>query len=163
MHNCEKLIASIEKVIKPTPIEFQCYDGGSCHKLWKDLDANWRCPACGRCKYQILRYKGGSPTYNGNPEVASNLIAPLARHHDHSRERNVDTGKTRFKEAIICQDCNSADAAVKTQLGLPQDFSFSPNEIGDFVLGIPHGTVSIDFYRAWQIWCEHEYGRSANL
>jgi rubredoxin len=159
MHNYEKLIVSIEKVIKPTPIEFQRYNGGSCHKLWNDLDESWVCPACGRSKYQILRYKGGSPIYNGNPEVASNLIAPLARHHDHSRERYADSGKARFKETVICQDCNSAEAAAKTQLKLPQNFSFSPNEIGEFVLGISHGTVSIDFYRAWQIWCEYEYGR----
>ena len=96
MRRFRKSISSTGNVKKPTPVEFRCYGGSAWHKLWNDLDENWRCPACGRSKYQLLRYKGGLPVYlDGNQRVASNLIAPLARHHDHS-QGYIDIGTGRF-------------------------------------------------------------------
>ena len=162
MRRFRKLIPSTGNVKKPTPVEFRCYRGGSWHNLWRNLDDNWRCPACGRSKYQLLRYKGGLPVYSdGNSGVASNLIAPLARHHDHS-QGYVEIGRGRFKETVICQDCNSAEGAARRMLNLPEDFSFSPTEIGQFVYGIPHGGVLIDFECAREIWEEYDAWKLTN-
>jgi hypothetical protein len=155
-------MSSAGKPKKPTFDEFRCYDGGSWHNLWRNLDDNWRCPACGRSKFQLLRYKGGLPVYSdGNTKVASNLIAPLARHHDHS-QGYVEVGGGRFMETVICQDCNSAEGTAKRKLGLPSDFSFSPTEIGQFVRGIPHGGVVIDFESAREIWEEYDVWKATN-
>jgi hypothetical protein len=146
MHHFRGLMTSLGRIRKPTPVEYRRYGGGSWQNLWRSLDDDWRCPACSRSKYQLLRYKG------------DNLIAPLARHHDHAQSY-VDIGKGRFKQTVICQDCNSADGAAKRKLNLPDDFSFSPAEIGQFVIGIPHAGVSIDFECAREIWDEYEIWR----
>lgn len=44
-----------------------------------------------------------------------------------------------FAPEIICEQCNSADGTVKRHLALPDSFTFSPIEIGQFVISTPHG------------------------
>lgn len=61
----------------------------------------------------------------------------MTNHHCH--------GRGRFPETLICGDCNSADGAAKRKLKLPENWSFSPQEIAQFVRGTPHAAVDIDF------------------
>lgn len=69
----------------------------------------------------------------------------LTRHHCH--------GAGRFPPTLICGDCNSADGAAKRKLGLPEDWSFSPEEIARFVAAAPHsGVTRIDFDEALRIY-----------
>lgn len=44
----------------------------------------------------------------------------------------------RFPVTLICCDCNMADARAKVKLALPGNFSFSPEEIAQFVQCDPH-------------------------
>jgi hypothetical protein len=100
----------------------------------------------------------------------------LQRHHDHAADYWHDRGgglswreferqggrtaRARFPDTIVCDLCNSADGAVKTVLGLPEQFSFAPAEIRSFVRATPHANRIIDFGRAQQgfddLWTRHE-------
>ena len=111
----------------PSDKEYKAYDGGHCHRLWYALPETWQCPGCHRNKRDILRWtrrKVSGKTWDG-------WIAPLCKHHDHS-------GSDRFPETVICQDCNSVDGAVKRRLRLPDDWSFSPEEIRQFISPLPN-------------------------
>lgn len=70
-------------------------------------------------------------------------VAALHRHHDHS-EGYFRQKAGRFPETVICSSCNSADGAAKRQLKLPKNFSFSPGEIGTFVIATPHEGHAVD-------------------
>jgi hypothetical protein len=78
-------------------------------------------------------------------------MAGLHTHHDHS-QGYVDIGRGRFAEIVICDQCNAADGQAKWRLGLPQDFSFTPSEIRQFVTAEPHGKHKIDYERARSIY-----------
>ena len=133
---------------KPTQLEFLEYDGAHCFQLWKILPAEWRCPGCDRSKFEVLRWTkryfklgvGKCPAYMG-------WMAGLHRHHDHA-QGYVDQGLGRFPETVICDQCNSSDGTAKRRLSLPQNFSFSPSEIREFITATPHGRHSLDLQRA---------------
>lgn len=109
----------------PSDKEYRSYDGGHCKHLWHDLSEEWQCPGCNRSKREILRWR--ERNVNGN--TFNGWIAPLCKHHDHS---SLD----RFHETVICGDCNSVDGAIKRKLRLPESWSFSPNEIRQFITPI---------------------------
>jgi hypothetical protein len=76
--------------------------------------------------------------------------AGLHRHHDHANDafrygRSEPFVAVRFAEAVICEQCNSADGTAKRKLGLPSTFSFSPAEISQFVRPTPHGFHEINY------------------
>lgn len=101
-----------------------------------DTPADWRCRPCLRSKPEIARVDK-----NGR------LLCQIVLHHDHFDQyvpddvrkglRNVSftaevAGRdhlTRFLPELICQDCNTADAAAKKIVGAPSVFSFAPHEI----------------------------------
>ncbi len=71
----------------------------------------------------------------------------LTRHHCHA------DGPNRFPTTLTCGDCNSADGAAKRRLGLPEKWSFAPNEIRQFVSVKPHsGKTTIDYQIAQAIY-----------
>ena len=81
-------------------------------------------------------------------------VAGLHAHHDH----NVHYGESeRFPKTIICEQCNSADGAVKRKFKLPECFSFSHDEIGKFVTATPNGWHCIDYDLALHIYNRLEY------
>lgn len=126
---------------KPNDQEYLEYDGGNCSVIWKSLDDNWKCPSCKRTKREVMRWgkrKQSGRTFEG-------WIAGFHKHHDHS-------GHKRFSKTIICALCNSADGNAKAKLGLPANFSFSPEDIGLFVTPTPYGKHKIDFEKAKNIY-----------
>lgn len=126
----------------PTFEQFRSHDGLHYKHLWREVGDNWNCPSCKRSKYEVMRWAKRFPN---NPNAFWDWVAPLHRHHDHSAQR-------RFPMTIICDQCNSSDGAVKRKLKLPGGFSFSPQEIGRFVMGTPHGRHKIDYEVAKKIY-----------
>lgn len=79
-------------------------------------------------------------------------MAGLHRHHDHSTGDAIDLGQGRFPGTVICDQCNAADGLAKRKLGLPSDFSFSPTEIGRFIIATPYGKHKIDYDKARSVY-----------
>jgi hypothetical protein len=139
----------------PTYEDYLNYDGAHCHKLWKQLDDFWTCPACARSKYQIMRWtKRFINHYDGTKTSYFGWMAGLHGHHDHGTHKNGYTAPARFEATIICDQCNSSDGIAKRNLDLPKDFSFSPSEISAFVASRPHGRHKLDLNRARELY-EH--------
>jgi len=122
-------------------------------RLWQGITEEWRCPGCARSRRQIMRWTtryflkgvGKVPGYKG-------WMAGLHRHHDHgSPPYSVDG---RFPETVVCDQCNAADGAVRRELGLPQEFSFAPQEIARFVTSTPHGRHKVNLAIAAEIFYE---------
>ena len=132
----------------PTQADYEEFDGGHCHQLWKATREDWRCPGCGRSKFELLRWTKRTPASHAadrTPYWA--WLAILQRHHDHSLGA-FDPGNPRmprrFPETVICGQCNGADGSAKRLLGLPCGWSFSPAEIAQFVTAQPHAPHRID-------------------
>lgn len=139
------------------------------NEAWAKTSLVWHCPACGREKIDIAR------------KTASGVVlCQLERHHDHLgdlaarilrenacqdvpdqllRQRKLACVAVlplveRFAETLVCMDCNAADAAMKKDLGscVDHNFSFSPSEIGQFVVAQPNAPHERDVERGKQIW-----------
>lgn len=105
-----------------------------------ETHSEWRCRPCMRTKSEIARLDK-----NGR------LLCQIVLHHDHFDEYVPDdlrkslrsigfaaesAGRDhliRFLPELICQDCNTADAAAKRVVGAPNVFSFAPHEIALFI------------------------------
>lgn len=147
---------------------------------WALVEPDWRCPSCGRIKNEILRLsKRGM------------LLAKLELHHDHMRDEvwpraeqifGVDWRETsapgatdvldpiqdlvsRFREALVCSECNAADGKVKAKFRTEIDprFTFTAQEIGRFVEARPHADHGLDYDVARSIWREQERGHLARI
>lgn len=145
-------------VIVPTVEEFldQCHYNYTLQALRNDWH-NWRCPACGRSPFQIMR-RGRDGRWRQT----------LHYHHDHGFVAEsaksfafdaacwaVSEGRKalwRFEPEHICWQCNLADAAVKRIHKLPKDFSFAPAEIALFISAHPHDAHSINTSDADQLY-----------
>jgi hypothetical protein len=132
-HNRERRI--------PTQAEMLAFDGAHCHKLYTALCADWRCPGCGRSKYELIRW---TMLFPHHPDKHPGWAAGLHMHHDHG------AAPRRFDDTLMCEQCNSADKDAKRELGLPKEFSFSPQEIKRFVIGTPHGRHLLNYAAAAQ-------------
>lgn len=132
----------------PTPEEFAAYKGAHCQQLWARVGPHWTCPSCRRSKFEILRWTMRFPR---TAEMFEDWMAALHEHHDHARSW-TGVGIVRFQPTVLCDQCNSADGAAKRRLRLPENFSFSPAEIGRFVVSTPHGKHVIDYDLADRIY-----------
>lgn len=138
--------------------------------LWAYTPTSWKCPACQRPKLEIAR-----PNKNGD------LMCRLVEHHDHMKdlllrkfqsisasmqhvladEAAEDFAKrsapmvSAYDNTVICNDCNNADAAAKKLVKTHFSFSFSPQEILEFVITFPNAEHRIDQVVATRIWEEN--------
>jgi hypothetical protein len=131
----------------PTVAEFQAFDGAHCKGIYNSLPAGWRCPGCGRSTYEILRWTLRFPK---SPNPFEGWAGGYHKHHDHATDRyryglSPDYVAARFEACVLCEQCNSADGAAKRRLALPAAFSFSPDEIRQFVAATPHGFHHVDY------------------
>lgn len=86
-------------------------------------------------------------------------LAAFHHHHDHGFDGDILFGTpARFEEVLICDHCNSADGTAKRKLRLPRTWSFSPQEIAEFVTPRPHDGHVIDYTKAYAV-----YLRSCDL
>ena len=116
------------------------------NSIWDGVSDDWHCPSCLRGKYEILRQRG------------DRKVGGLHRHHDHAVEwdnRN-QTEKVNFTETIICDQCNHAEGLIKKMYPnvIPEDFSFSPKQIKEFVKGKPNKKHRVNFIKALEVFFE---------
>lgn len=141
--------------------------GMDINRWWIYTDVSWACPSCNRKKPEIVRLN-----------QHGYLTGHLHEHHDHM-ENFVEQEFTRISEnkkhvvadllakrfvvrtafafsaydpTIICSDCNMADFKAKEIVNAPKEFSFSPAEIGGFVLTSPNKEHEIDPVKALETW-----------
>jgi hypothetical protein len=152
-----KLLISLIRKLRATDLGSVCG--------FFEVDVNWCCPSCHRQKQDIARVDK-----NGN------LLCALHWHHDHFGDFAHDklphyrdglkwkdaleydslrNSFVRFKETLICADCNVAEGAAKVGVPTPPGFSFTPFEISTFVVvkpNVPHGIdrnkVNVAFEKA---------------
>ena len=113
------------------------------NSLWESVSDEWMCPACDRSKQQILRKVDG--VWKGG----------LHKHHDHSvDDPDMYTDKVKFKEVLICDQCNHADGLVKKKFPgvLPDTFSFEPKHMKEFIIAKPNRSHNIKFMRALELY-----------
>lgn len=135
--------------------------------LWAYTATSWKCPACQRPKAEIAR-----PNKNGD------LMCRLVEHHDHMKDlllrkfQSISASMQRvladeaaedfakrsapmvsaYDNTVICNDCNNADAVAKKLVKAHPAFSFSPQEILEFVITVPYAEHRIDQAIATRIW-----------
>lgn len=124
----------------PTLEEYLSHTGLHYHQLWKQVGPSWYCISCRRSRYQIMRW---SKRFPGSPNAFMDWVAIINTHHDHAGDYPGCT--PRFPRTILCNQCNAADGAAKRLLQLPQNFSFSPEEIGQIVNAAPHAAHKLDY------------------
>ncbi len=138
---------------------------------WVATPTYWICPGCGREKSEIARL-------NTNGEIMCHLV----EHHDHmtdvlkrrfqeisiSREKviaNAEAEKfakrssmmiSAFENTIVCVDCNNADAVAKKIVKAHPDFSFSSQELRQFVNPTSNQPHQVIEKIAEKIWIESE-------
>jgi hypothetical protein len=123
----------------PTDAEFSAYLGEHCFALWRKVGPAWICPGCGRNKRQITRWTKRAPRPRARTiDPVMGWMAGLCTHHCHSSP--VWKWQGRFEPVVICDHCNSADAQAKLALKLPDNFSFSADEIRQFIVAAPHAS-----------------------
>jgi hypothetical protein len=134
---------------------------------WVMTAQDWTCLGCGRNKVDIART-------NNQGEA----MCHLHEHHDHMKEvlerRFNEFAVARaevvadevcksfasrsaamiiaYESTVVCADCNNADTVAKRLVGTPDDFSFSPQEIRQFVISAPNRTHEVDETTARMIW-----------
>lgn len=133
---------------KPTHDDFHQHDGLHYHQLWNSIDELWCCPACGRSKFDIMKWTKRFPN---SPNSFMGWVAALHKHHDHSVSL-LGGRNPRFPETLICGQCNAADGTAKRILKLPSNFSYSPQEIRLFVQATPHKKHTINLDAALKIY-----------
>ncbi len=142
-------------------------NGAHLNKWWVMTPVEWECPCCLRKKTEIVRL-------NKN----NYLICQLHEHHDHMKEvvkslfeefstkkRTVVADelsekfavKTAFSlsaydNTVVCFDCNKSDSDAKKIVGAHRYFSFSPKEIGEFILVHSNREHEIDEKAAREVW-----------
>jgi hypothetical protein len=139
----------------PTPAETAAFDGLHCHKVYREAVAqNWRCPCCQRSAHDLIRWteiRGPSWRARYADEYGMGFTIGFANHHCH--------GHGRFLTTRICGDCNWADGAAKRKLKLAESWSFSVEEIAQFITVVPHsGKTTINYKRAQEIYDASQTG-----
>lgn len=137
---------------------------------WAQTISVWTCPCCRRQKADIARMSESGV-----------LLCRLEGHHDHlvdyiqasfgsKNPKREDDGEhnhsisnaltsliglaSRFEEALLCTDCNTAEGTAKNRLGTSIDprFSFTPTEIARFIQVRPNRQHDVDIGVARDIW-----------
>jgi hypothetical protein len=148
----------------PTIDDYRAFDGAHAPQKWNGHTDEWRCPACQRTKFELLRWTKRTPSTA--PAPFESWLAVLVEHHDHGSDRfgydehgmSFPKGPERFAPSIICDQCNAADGLAKRRHKLPESWSFSPEEIGEFVTATPHARHVIDYPHALKIYERDLFG-----
>jgi rubredoxin len=139
----------------PTDEEYRSFTGNHCFRIWRELSDNWRCPICDRTKRENMRWTKTQWKDGRQVGFHMNWFAEFNRHHDHGADIGFEyvEEKARFDIIIICDLCNKADGLAKRVLKLPENFSFGPNEIKEFIKAKPHTkSHEIDYEKAKEVY-----------
>jgi rubredoxin len=139
--------------------------------FWIRTPQHWSCIGCGRKKEEIVRLNN-----------RGQLICRLVEHHDHMKDlllerfRQISAGQDKvvadeqaedfakrsapmvssYDNTVLCDDCNAADAKAKKYVGTHPRFSYSANEINQFVMAKPNLPHDINIPIAKRIWEENK-------
>jgi hypothetical protein len=105
----------------PTEQEIKEFKGGATAKNWRELPQEWRCPACGRTKEELIYRNSRSLNF-------------------HVQRLNPHGAPKRVPPTRVCIACWNAEKKVRTRLRASPDFIFYPHEIGRFIIPQPHAS-----------------------
>ena len=134
---------------------------------WAGTSQNWKCPCCGRSKFQVSR-----------TGQTGQILAKLVVHHDHMDDalkaafhaafaeagtdiaqadglrlvERIGNAFSAYEPVLLCEDCNNAETAAKRCAGAPADFSFSPGQIRAFIRPGDHRPHDVDPVAATNVW-----------
>ncbi|ANI59545.1 hypothetical protein [Pseudomonas sp. GR 6-02] len=167
-------IDSLDGVESPLSRKIQAHHGIDLFEMnrnWVETAQSWKCPCCGRGKFEISRV--GSK---------GQILAKLVEHHDHmadalkaafnkvfvvsGTDKPTSTGLalvermapafSSYPPVLICEDCNNADAAAKkviSSAGRKIEWqSFSIGQIRRFIIIQEHVPHSIDVAKVTELW-----------
>ncbi len=106
---------------------------------WVDAHPGWCCPICKRFRNDIVRLSAKGQTYARIVEHhchAGDLDGEIIKSHELSpllRDR-FEAILQRFPPIYVCEDCNGADMRAKRSVGARHAFSFTPEEIRQFIV-----------------------------
>lgn len=140
---------------RPTWDDYLAYGGEHCLNLWQRLGDDWRCPVCGRSKFETLPltrkiwYPGLGPIKN-KPYMGWKS-APHVHHYHQGDLNGFRSGPTCSEETVSCDQCNSVDVTVKRRFRDRMDsgFSFSPREIRRIAGATAHSPHVWEIYLDW--------------
>ncbi|CAI3149614.1 hypothetical protein MWMV8_MWMV8_01800 [Acinetobacter calcoaceticus] len=139
------------------------------NKWWVITPTDWSCPVCHRKKSEIVHVN-----------ELNYLVGHLHEHHDHMKDivkklfekackkkekiiadelserfaTKIAFALEAYDNTVICADCNKADGIAKQLVKTNFNFSFSPNEISEFIIIQPNVEHQIDIDKARNIWLE---------
>ena len=139
---------------------------------WVETPTHWICPGCGRGKLDVARL-------NTKGEIMCHLV----EHHDHmkdvlkrrfqeisiNREKVIASAEAEkfakrssmmisaFENTIVCVDCNNADAVAKKAVSAHSDFSFSSQELRQFINSTSNQPHQIIEKTAEKIWIDSKH------
>jgi len=103
-------------IIRPTDDEIAAYDGGGAADLWQGAPPDWRCPACGRDRGDILRQSNNRKRpWAGKLVRHTEYIVTDSMPDDEDPEVSVDPFIDRHELHLICLDCSTIMAGVKSR------------------------------------------------
>lgn len=139
------------------------------NEAWAQTWVDWQCPCCQRRKVEIARLTDKGILlcqldwhHDHLADAAGDVMRCIATagasdHHCFTRKRACAAALPlieRFAPVLLCNDCNAADAAMKARLGpsIPRAFSFSPQEIADFIIPAPHASHALEEEVGRKLW-----------
>lgn len=165
-------VDSIDGVMSPTSKAIAERLGATefdMNSWWLETPQSWTCPACGRNKLDIARVntKGEAMCWlvehhdhmqdvlkKRFQELSVQREAVVADHHSEEFAKRSASMISAYENALICMDCNNADADAKKAVRAPAAFSFSPNELQRIVIPKANKMVGVDYDIAKSIWAE---------
>ena len=166
----DKDLKFLDSEYTKTTIELVKYFNASrayLNKWWVITPVDWSCPSCLRKKSEIVHVN-----------ELNYLVGHLHEHHDHmkdlvkklfekackQKEKIIADGLSEkfatkiafaleaYDNTVICAACNKADGVAKQLIKANFNFSFSPSEIGEFIIVQPNVEHEIDVNKAKEIW-----------
>jgi hypothetical protein len=130
------------------------YPGSAKWVYFRAVQTGWRCPCCNRTAHELIRWTINMESPHGRSKGMRWNISGIVKHHCHQFNwLTEDATNCRFETTMICGECNTADGLVKYKFALPEKFSFSPDEIRQFVKCTPYsGNIEIDYDKACELY-----------
>lgn len=102
-------------VVRPTEEEIASYDGGGAADLWHAAPADWRCPACGRDRADMLRRSNNRKRPWAGKLVRHTEFILVDGSGGYEDEFVVEPYIDRHELHLVCLDCATILPGVKSR------------------------------------------------
>lgn len=136
-------------IARPTDVEITNYDGGGAPELWRAAPVDWRCPACGRDRGDILRRsKNRRRRWAGKLVRHTEYIFTPDFDMDDDEPPRID----RHEYHLICLDCSTILPGVKVRSSEISASSaiFQFRDIAAVAIATPNQAHDVDWGAAAQ-------------